>query len=85
VEPSLEAQDAYVDHVREVAVDTSAFVRECTPGYFNNDGQEIADENGELRPRTYTGEVYGLGYYAFEKLLEDWRSNGDLAGLVLEA
>lgn len=85
VEPSLEAQDAYVRHVREVAVDTSAFIRECTPGYFNNDGQEIADESGELRPRTYTGETYGLGYYAFEKLLEDWRSDGSLAGLVMES
>ncbi len=84
VEPSPEAQDAYVDHIREVAVDTSAFIRECTPGYFNNDGQEVADEEGELRPRTYTGETYGLGYYAFEKLLEDWRSNDDLSGLVVE-
>ena len=84
VEPSAEAQDAYVDHIREVAVDTSAFIRECTPGYFNNDGQEVADEEGELRPRTYTGETYGLGYYAFEKLLEDWRSNDDLSGLVVE-
>ncbi|UXA19791.1 NAD(P)/FAD-dependent oxidoreductase [Mycobacterium sp. SMC-4] len=85
VEPSLEAQDAYVRHVREVAVDTSAFIRECTPGYFNNDGQEIADESGELRPRTYTGETYGLGYYAFEKLLEDWRSDDSLAGLRTES
>ena len=84
VEPSREAQDAYVDHIREVAVDTSAFIRECTPGYFNNDGQEVADEEGELRPRSYTGETYGLGYYAFEKLLQDWRSNNDLPGLVLE-
>ena len=84
VEPSPEAQNAYVRHIREVAVDTSAFIRECTPGYFNNDGQEVADEEGELRPRTYTGETYGLGYYAFEKLLEDWRSNNDLQGLVIE-
>ena len=84
VEPSAEAQDAYVQHIREVAVDTSAFIRECTPGYFNNDGQEVADEKGELRPRTYTGETYGLGYYAFEKLLEDWRSKDDLSGLVVE-
>ncbi|OBI79579.1 flavin-containing monooxygenase [Mycobacterium asiaticum] len=86
VEPSLEAQDAYVRHVREVAIDTSAFVRECTPGYFNNDGQEITNEQGELRPRTYSGELYGLGYYAFEKLLEDWRSDDSLfrSDLVIE-
>lgn len=84
VEPSLEAQNAYVQHVREVAIDTTDFIRECTPGYFNNDGQEIPDETGRLRPRSYAGELYGLGYYAFEKLLEDWRANDDLAGLVIE-
>lgn len=27
--------------------------------------------------------VYGLGYYAFEKLLEDWRLRGDLDGLIV--
>ena len=84
MEPSREAQDAYVQHVREVAIDTSAFIRECTPGYFNNDGEEVADEEGTLRPRSYTGETYGLGYYAFEKLLEDWRLKNDLSGLVVE-
>ena len=84
VEPSLEAQNAYVDHVREVSIDTSAFIRECTPGYFNNEGQEVADENGEPRPRFYAGETYGLGYYAFEELLAGWRANDDLAGLVID-
>ena len=83
VEPSREAQNAYVDHVREVAVDTSAFLRECTPGYFNNDGEEVTDDEGTLRPRSYTGETYGLGYYQFEKLLADWRSQNDLSGLVV--
>ena len=84
VEPSRESQDAYVDHVREVAVDTSAFLRECTPGYFNNDGEEVTDDEGALRPRSYTGETYGLGYYQFEKLLADWRLKNDLSGLVVE-
>ena len=83
VEPTSEAQDAYVDHVRSVAVDTTDFIRECTPGYFNNDGQEVADRTGQLRPRSYTGELYGLGYYAFEKLLEDWRDAGDLSGVAI--
>lgn len=83
VEPTSEAQDAYVDHVRSVAVDTTDFIRECTPGYFNNDGQEVADRTGQLRPRSYTGELYGLGYYAFEQLLHDWRETGDLSGIAI--
>ncbi len=82
---NLEAQDAYVDHIREIAIDTSAFVRECTPGYFNNDGQEVANDRGVLQPRSYAGELYGLGFYAFETLLADWRSKNDLSGLVIES
>ena len=44
----------------------SAFLRECTPGYFNNDGEEVTDDEGVLQPRSYAGELYGLGFYAFD-------------------
>jgi cyclohexanone monooxygenase len=84
VEPSLEAQNAYVDHVRSTAIDLSAFARECTPSYFNNEGEEVENEKGEKKLRSYLGETYGPGFYVFEKLLEDWRAKGDMQGLVLE-
>jgi cyclohexanone monooxygenase len=84
VEPTLEAQNAYVDHIRATAVDTSAFSRECTPSYFNNEGEELVTEKGERKLRSYLGETYGPGFYAFEKLLEDWRAQGALEGLELE-
>ena len=74
---------AAIDHVREVAVDPFAFLRECTPGYFNNDGEEVTDDEGVLQPRSYAGELYGLGFYAFETLLADWRSKNDLSGLMV--
>jgi cyclohexanone monooxygenase len=85
VEPSLEAENAYVDHVRATAIDTSAFARECPPSYFNNEGQEVVNEKGEKKLRSYLGEVYGPGFYAFETLLENWRAKGDLEGLVLQS
>jgi cation diffusion facilitator CzcD-associated flavoprotein CzcO len=75
VEPSTEAQEAYVSHVRATAVDVATFQRECTPSYFNGEGA--------TKPRFYAGEPYGPGWDAFEKLLQDWRDNGDLAGLML--
>ena len=84
VEPSLEAQNAYVDHVRATAFDNSAFVRECTPSYFNNEAEEMVDESGARQLRSYFAETYGPGFYAFEELLEAWRAKGDLAGLVLQ-
>ena len=85
VEPSLEAVNAYVDHIRATAIDISAFQRECTPSYFNNEATEIETEKGGTKMRSYLGETYGPGYYVFEKLLEDWRAKGDLEGLILES
>ena len=83
VEPSLEAQNAYVDHIRATAIDISAFQRECTPSYFNNEGEEVVNQKGEKKLRSYLGETYGPGFYAFEKLLEEWRAKGAMEGLVL--
>ena len=52
-----------------------AFLKECTPGYYNNEGnpQVIAKQNGS----------YGAGPVAFVKVLEDWRAEGNLVGLEL--
>jgi cation diffusion facilitator CzcD-associated flavoprotein CzcO len=75
VEPSLEAQEAWVKHIRETAFDVTQFARECTPGYFNNEGEE--------KFRWYLGESYGPGFYVFEKIMDEWRAKGDMAGLVL--
>jgi len=73
VEPTQEAQDAYVGHFNAVAVDTSQLQRECTPSYYNNEGQENAPW-ALLR-------AYGPGWGPFTKLLQDWREQGDMEGL----
>jgi cation diffusion facilitator CzcD-associated flavoprotein CzcO len=76
VEPTQEAQDAYVAHFYEVEFDSSQFQRECTPSYFTNEGQ--------IKAPWALFRSYGPGWGAFQKLLEDWRNKGDMAGLVLE-
>jgi len=83
-EVTEEAQDAWVRHMRDTEVDRTEWIRACTPSYFNNEGKPDLDENGNERYRFYLGEVYGPGWDAFVKLLEDWRKSGDLAGLALE-
>ena len=85
VEAGEDAQDAYVRHLRETAVDRTAWIHDCTPGYFNNEGKPDVDEDGNEKYRFYLGEVYGPGWDAFMKLLENWRSRDDLEGLVLTA
>ncbi len=80
VEPSQEAQDEWVRIIRERAVANRQFEQECTPGYYNNEGG-----GGGEGIRSHLGEPYGPGFYAFGRLLQDWRDKGDLEGLVLGA
>jgi cyclohexanone monooxygenase len=78
VEPSQEGQDNWVKTIREVAIDNSQFEMSCTPGYYNNEGG-----GGGEGIRSFLGEPYAPGFYAFDDLLKEWRANGDLDGLVL--
>ena len=43
------------------------------------------NSKGEKKFRSYTGEPYGPGFYAFEAMLKEWRDKGDLEGLELGA
>ncbi|ORB62762.1 flavin-containing monooxygenase [Mycolicibacterium tusciae] len=78
VEPTQEGQDAWVQTVRELAIDNSAFELSCTPGYYNNEGQGAAVKNG-----AFLGDFYSPGFYAFDELIAQWRAKGDLDGLEL--
>lgn len=78
-EPSQEGQDAWVNTVRELAFDNSAFDLSCTPGYYNNEGRGFGDAS-----RSFLGEVYSPGFYAFDDLLKQWREAGDLKGMELQ-
>jgi len=75
VEPTAEAVEQWCTTVRESAVDNSTFQRECTPGYYNNEGEQ--------KIRSHLGDPYWPGFYAFEDLLQAWRDSGDLTGLEL--
>ncbi len=84
VEPSKEAQDAYISHFRATAIDISDFQRECTPSYYNNESETKTGSDGREKFRNFLGDIYGPGWSAFETLLQDWREKGDLEGLVLD-
>jgi cyclohexanone monooxygenase len=75
VEASQAAEDEWVETIISKAVMRQAFLEECTPGYYNNEGKPstLAARNGS----------YGAGPVAFVKVLEDWRAEGTLPGLEL--
>ncbi|MEV4277439.1 flavin-containing monooxygenase [Actinoplanes xinjiangensis] len=67
IEPSLEAEDAWVATIDATAADTFAFQSECTPGYYNNEGDPL--------PMSFS---FGPGPIAFHELLRTWRTDGSL-------
>jgi cyclohexanone monooxygenase len=75
VEPSEAAESEWVQTIIGSAMLRQKFQEECTPGYYNNEGQPspLAARNG----------AYGRGPVAFVELLNAWRAAGTLEGLEL--
>jgi cyclohexanone monooxygenase len=75
VEPTQDAEDAWVETIIKLSIMRAKFLEECTPGYYNNEGnvQAMSARNGS----------YGAGPVAFVKVLEDWRAEGSMQGLEL--
>ena len=76
LEPTAEAEEAYVQEVRSLARMGRRFYEECTPGYYNSEG---AKDNRA----GFFSDMYGAGPLRFFKVLEGWRSDGLMGGLTL--
>jgi cation diffusion facilitator CzcD-associated flavoprotein CzcO len=75
VEVTQEAQDQWQETLNAAARNVLAFQQQCTPGYYNNEGQPAAGG--------FIGASYGHGPMPFFQLLSDWRDAGDFEGLEL--
>jgi cation diffusion facilitator CzcD-associated flavoprotein CzcO len=67
VEPTSEAESAWVETIRQRAVDMQAFQAECTPGYYNLEGQPLKRL-----------ESFGGGPVEFTALVRRWRADGGM-------
>ena len=76
MEPTQEGEDGWVETIKGMAVFNQRFLEECTPGYYNNEGQPG-------QGNSLIGSQYGGGPEAFFQILRDWREAGTLAGLEL--
>ncbi|MFI9487564.1 flavin-containing monooxygenase [Promicromonospora sp. NPDC052451] len=74
VEPTEQAQDAWAATIAEVGAgqDNSAFLAECTPGYYNGEGTRTGG----------TPTSYSPGPVAFHRLLREWRE-GDMSDVLV--
>ena len=75
VEVTKEAEEAWVQEVIAMSRMSQSFQAECTPGYYNNEGQPnpISVKNG----------AYGAGPTKFFKVIDAWREEGSMEGLEL--
>ena len=77
LETTAESEEQWCTTIDSMAFLTEKFFQECTPGYYNNEGNHDGTGNGFLQGQ------YGAGPIAFFKLLEDWRKENKLKGLEL--
>lgn len=73
VEPTAEAEEKWVKTILELGALRTQFLTECTPGYYNNEGE------ASLRSRR--NAPYGAGATAFLDIMTNWRREGKLEGL----
>ena len=74
-----EAEAAWTAEIVSAYQDTSSFMAACTPSRINFEG-----DLSKANPRTGT---YGGGFgdfFAYQKLLREWRRSGDFIGVRLE-
>ena len=73
LEPEAEAEAKWVSTIVRQATMAAPYLAECTPGYYNNEGQ--------MSERTAKNASFGRGPVVFIKMLEDWRASGTFPGL----
>ena len=71
IEVSEAAEAEWVDTIIRLARERNDFQVECTPSYYNNEGNPGIPQDG----------FYEGGSVEFMQLPEDWRSEGELRGL----
>ncbi len=76
LEVSQEAEAEWVEAVVQLGDRFADFAQQCTPGYYNNEGNpgKSSRQNG----------FYFGGPTEFVKILEDWRADGGMKGLELD-
>jgi cation diffusion facilitator CzcD-associated flavoprotein CzcO len=74
MEATAEAEAAWVDLVSSPGP-LRKYQETCTPGYYNVEGKNTG--------HGFIDNQYPLGAVAFFHMLEEWRAQGDLAGVVI--
>lgn len=76
IEPTQEAEDAWVETVVQSRRKTAATQIQCTPGYYNNEGETS---------RAFDQKAsYGGGALEFMRMMMEWRADDKMKGLEVQ-
>ncbi len=70
IEPTKEAEHDWLGVLKRKAVTDDTYLRECTPGYYNNEGKNLRD--------SIWLSNYGGGPFEYMDLLREWLQSGGL-------
>ncbi|MBX3595029.1 MAG: NAD(P)/FAD-dependent oxidoreductase [Sphingomonas sp.] len=76
IETTPEGEEGWCEEMRAKARRGVKFYTECTPGYYNSEGDIY-------NPHGWYMAMYGAGPIAFQKVLKEWRDDGGLPGVEL--
>ena len=72
---AAEGQKKWVDEVYERGGKTIDFAMNCTPGYYNNEGN--------VSPTARQDNFYfGDDPHDYTRILEEWRASGEMPGML---
>ncbi len=74
LEPTAEAEADWLETIKQKESKSMDFQLECTPGYYNNEGQLDKGPG-------FVGGLYGGGPIEFQKIVDSWLSDGEMKGI----
>lgn len=81
IEPSEQAEESWTAEVLKYDLFSSP-IAVCTPGFFNCEGEALKAVSEEEELKRRRGASYLKGLPAFRRILDDWKSDGKMTGLV---
>lgn len=76
LEPTAEAAAAWVRETVETGASRGEFLKQCTPGYYNDEGK--------LDDKTFRSQPYGGGGPKFNKIIAKWRDDDAFEGMIVK-
>ena len=82
VEPSVEAEEAWSMEIVKRAVSFAGMMG-CTPGYLNREGEVDWPRSAEEQMKGARSAIWGDGMVDYLRVVEAWREEGRMKGLVV--